>query len=211
MAECRAHLEAAAILLDEVIVHSAHCPPVLIQHLGLQSGTVFSALLLAQPGWQIPTPPTPPTAPYRVHVDEPARPLAGLGGSLEAEQRVQLVRALRPLQALEGRQRGAIIPAKSRAVSLHPLHSYGCPPPGLPSPRAPQTRASHPLAHRVPSGSRSPPPPPRSTIPAAAAEGISRAAPSSRQLQAPPSRESTNQRAIQPRHPHLPPITGGRT
>lgn len=46
------HLEAAPVLLDEVVVHCAHRPPVLVQHLRLPTGTMDSvgSLPEAPPG-----------------------------------------------------------------------------------------------------------------------------------------------------------------
>lgn len=121
------HLETAPVLLDEVVIHSAHRPPVLVQHLRLPTDTTDSEGSLREtppgptrvPPQDLPTGGLPellsrapmvgcssPTraGPYRVHVDEPARPLAGLRWPLEAEQRVQPVRALRSFQAVESGQ-----------------------------------------------------------------------------------------------------------
>lgn len=47
------HLETAPVLLDEVVIHSAHRPPVLVQHLRLPTDTTDSAGSLRE------TPPGP--------------------------------------------------------------------------------------------------------------------------------------------------------
>lgn len=142
MAECRAHLEAAAILLDEVIVHSAHCPPVLIQHLGLQSGTVFSALLLAQPGWQIPAPPPPP--PLRTGcmlMSQPVRSQGSAGRSKPNSAsnwsvRCDRSRRLRADSAGPSSLRRAAPSASTRCTATA-AHRPDCPAPGLPKPGPP--------------------------------------------------------------------------
>lgn len=58
------NLEAAPILLDEVVVHCAHRPPVLIQHFRLPMGTRTQQGLNKVPPWD--SPGTPPQDPFRL-------------------------------------------------------------------------------------------------------------------------------------------------
>lgn len=68
----RTHLEAAPILLHKVVIHSAHRPPVLIQHLRLHTGNAPSAgrsrthgrLSMGTPR-DLPSPPNPGLADHR--------------------------------------------------------------------------------------------------------------------------------------------------